>query len=263
MTPLAARLRQVSSGLSLDALGSAPLITEADLGEVFGHPRAGTQKLLGFYTAEGLEYALEAYGLLPLVRRLGYGELTVKLEKAGTADRARLEGKDTRDQSSVVLVELEVERKSLAGGSFLFVNWLSLRNPRDRFKPQRPQLPGQEVPGLGLAREMSQMLTLMARRLVLDGVAFRPSWYHMAFAARHTARFVSPARQGRFLALVRDVAHLPLLEVTHALADGRVRLNGQPYNWEPDEMVTWLNPAHDSADAAAIGEELLRSRFTL
>lgn len=261
--PLAARFTQVSRGLQAGALGSEPLLTEADLADVFGQARSGPKKLLGFYTAEGLEYALEAYGLMPLVRRLGYGELRVELESVGTAGRAKLHGVDTRDQTPVVLVELEVERKSIGGGSFLFVNWLSLRNPRAHFSPQRPQLPGQEVPGLGLAREMSQMLALMARRLVLDGVAFRPSWYHMAYAARHSARFVTAERQGRFEALVRDLKAFPLLEVTRALAEGRVLLNGAHYSWEPEEMVEWLNPGHASADAAAVAAERERCHFTL
>ncbi len=261
--PLAARFNSVSRRLRSDALGSEPLITEADLSEVFGHRPAGAAKLLGFYTAEGLEYALEAYGLLPLIRRLGYGELHIAIENVGATDRARLTGKDSRTKDPVKLVELEVERRGLAGGSFLFVNWLSLRNPRAKFSAQRPQLPGQEVPGLGLSREMSQMLGLMARRLVLDGVAFRPSWYHMAFAARHTARFVTAARQGRFEAVARDFKSMPLLEITHALASGRVRLNGEPYAWEPEEMIQWLNRSEDPLATAEIAVERERCHFTL
>ena len=106
------------------------------------------------------------------------------------------------------------------------------------------------------------MLGLMARRLVLDGVAFRPSWYHMAFAGRHTARFVTSTRQGRFEALVRDLKGLPLLELTHALAAGRVFLNGEPYTWEPEEMIQWLNPHEDPDAAAAIAAERERCKFT-
>ncbi len=261
--PLAARFKDVSRRLSSDALGNEPLITEADLAEMFGHKPAGAKKLLGFYTAEGLEYALEAYGLMPLVRRMGYGELHVAIETVAATDRVRVTGKDSRSGERVNLVELEVERRGIDGGSFLFINWLSLRNPRAKFSPQRPQLPGQEVPGLGLAREMSQILALMAKRLVLDGIAFRPSWYHMAFAGRHTGRFVTPARQGRFEALVRDLKHLPLLEVTHALSDGRVQLNGEPYKWEPEEMIQWLVPHRNPDAAAEISTERDRCHFTL
>ena len=41
------------------------------------------------------------------------------------------------------------------------------------------------------------LLAIMAERLHLDGVAFRPSWYPMAYAARHGGSFVEAKRQGR------------------------------------------------------------------
>ena len=110
---------------------------------------------------------------------------------------------------------------------------------------------------------MTQLLTLIATRLVLDGVAFRPSWFHMAWAARHGARFVDSKRQGRFEALCRDLREVPLLEATRAVAEGKVLLNGAPYAWEADEMVRWLNPLHDEADRAAIAAEREGSHFTL
>ncbi len=261
--PLASRMSGIAKSLKPEALGSQAFLSEADVAEALGLPRPGPAKLLGFYTAEGLEYALERYRVLPLLRRLGFADLHVVVDRQPPYDRARLYGVDSTTGKRVVLVELELERRRVGTGTFLFVNWLSLRNPRARFSALRPQLPGQEVPGLGLAREMTQLLQLMAGRLVLDGVAFRPSWYHMAFAARHGSRFVDAGRQGRFEALVRDTKHLPLLEVTRAVAEGRVRLNGQPYAWEADEMVAWLKPHDVPEDAAAVRAELERCHFAV
>jgi acetoin utilization deacetylase AcuC-like enzyme len=260
--PVAARFSGIARSLKTESLGNAPMLTEADVADALGLPREGPTRLLGYYSREGLEYGLERYRVLPLVRRLGFEQLRVTIDKVGTADRARLHGRDATTGHDCTLVELEVERRRIGDGTFLFVNWLSLRNPRARFSSLRPQLPGQEVPGLGLAREMSQILGLMARRVLLDGVAFRPSWYHMAFAARHEARFVDPQRQGRFEALVRDAAEVPLLEITRAVADGRVLLNGQPYTWEADEMVVWLEPrAVDDRPAVVAARDA--ARFTV
>lgn len=261
--PLAARMKGISRSIKPENLGSAPLLSEADVAEALGLPRTGPARLVSYYTPEGLEFALEKYRVLPLVRRLGFENLHVVIDRAGAYDRARLLGRDSTTGGSVVLVELEVERRRVGDGTFLFVNWLSLRNPRARFSGVRPQLPGQEVPGLGLAKEMTHLLTLMAQRLLLDGVAFRPSWFHMAWAARQSARFVNSARQGRFEALCRDVRGLPLLEATRAVAEGRMLLNGQPYAWEADEMVRWLNPPDDEADKAAIAAVRDSSHFTL
>ncbi len=261
--PLAARMIGISKTLKSEHLGTQPILSEADVAEALGLPRQGPPRMLDFYTGEGLEFALEKYRVLPLVRRLGFEDLHVALDRAGGCDRARLLGKDSLTGQEVTLIELEVDRRRVGDGTFLFVNWLSLRNPRARFSPLRPQLPGQEVPGLGLAKEMTQLLTLIAKRLVLDGVAFRPSWFHMAFAARHGARFVDPKRQGRFEALCRDLREVPLLDATRAVAEGRVTLNGAPYAWEADEMVRWLHPPDDEADRAAIAAERDASHFAI
>ena len=85
----------------------------------------------------------------------------------------------------------------------------------------------------------------------------------MAYAARHDARFVDSARQGRFEALVRDLKSVPLLEATHALAEGTVKLNGEPYRWEPDEMVRWREEKDIPSDGEAIAAERERCHFTL
>lgn len=261
--PLAARMKGIARSIKPENLGSAPLLSEADVAEALGLPRSGPARLVSYYTPEGLEFALEKYRVLPLVRRLGFENLHVVIDRAGAYDRARLLGRDSTTGGNVVLVELEVERRRVGDGTFLFVNWLSLRNPRARFSGVRPQLPGQEVPGLGLAKEMTHLLTLMAHRLLLDGVAFRPSWFHMAWAARQSARFVNSGRQGRFEALCRDVRGISLLDATRAVAEGRMLLNGHPYAWEADEIVRWLHPPDDEADKAAIAEVRESSHFTL
>ncbi len=250
--PLGAELSDVAMNLAGEQLSGTMTLSEADFPELFGGSRKGSDRLLGFYTRDGLEYALERYGILPFVRRLGFGELRVDL----VGSRMRLLS------GQLSLIELEVERQTLGGHEVLFVNWLSLRNPRAHFSEKRPKLPGQEVPGLGLAQEATALLAIMAERLKLEGVAFRPSWFHMAYTARHGGRFIEAKRQGRFEALVRDLRAVPLLDATRAVADGRVKLNGEPYAWEADAMVRWLRPVAES-DAAEVAAERERCHFTV
>ncbi len=242
--PVASRLWNIAGTLQTERLGHP----EAALDELFGK-RKGPTLLLGYYSAEGIEYALERYRMLPFIRRLGFEKLRVDIVPMANSERACLFGTDVATQRESVLMEVELSRTRVAEFTCLFVNWLSLRNPRAAFSAKRPKLPGQEVPGLGLAREATQLLELMAKRLVLDGVAFRPSWFHMAYTARHAARFVDPARQGRFEALLRDLAAVPLLEATRALAEGQVTLNDDPYQWEADEMVQIPAFTEDEAQA--------------
>lgn len=223
-----------------------------------GGPHA-RRRFLGHYTAEGLEYALHAYGVLDQVRRLGYDRFRVDLGRAGTGDRLRLWGHAGGREH--LLFEVVASRETVAGRPVLFVNWLTLRHPRGTFSDRRPRLPGQEVPGLGLAREAGELLARVAARLELDGVAFRPAWFHTAYAAGGAFAFADPEVQGRFRALVRDLGHLPLLELTQAVAEGRVRLDGSPWRWEPEDMVFWLDGFPEAR--AGVSEEKTPARFTL
>lgn len=249
--PLRSRFRRIASQLSTDALGGGDWISEDDVAAAMGLPRTGARKLLGFYTREGLEYALHRYGILEHLRRLGYAALTVDVDTLEGSDRLRVLGEVAGAREP--LIELALERKALPEGVVLFVHWLALRHPRAQFTAARPRLPGQEVPGLGIFREVIELLLRISERLVLDGVAFRPAWFHMAYPGRHRARFVDPSRQGQFEALLRDLGHLPLIELTRALHDGRVLMNEVRYAWEPADMVAWRTPRpSDEAEVARV-----------
>jgi acetoin utilization deacetylase AcuC-like enzyme len=249
--PLAARFSRIAQSLAPEELSRGELDMD-DVAEELGlRPRP--QLLLNYYSAEGLEHALHMYGVLDALVRLGYGPFRVELDSVGVGDSARL-----RDvPSGEPLIEVVLEKRA----SMLYVHWLALRNPKASFAPAFASLPGQDVPGLGLSREITEMLLRMAVRLGLEGLAMRPSAYHLAHVRRDVLHFVDPARQGRFEALCAALRDLPLIEASRAVAEKRVLLNGQPYVWEPDEMVRWVEPRRE--DRAAIDAAKALAVFTL
>jgi len=259
--PLSRRFHGIFAELSTEQLGETDF-SAADLEEALGLDRNRGQRLfLGYYTAAGLEHAFHRYGLLQHLRRLGYASFRVALDRDGTGERLRVFGESGGTEH--LLIELVLERRRVQGTDMLYVHWMSLRHPRAQFSPLRPRLPGQEVPGLGLARELGELLAAMARRLDLAGVVFRPAHFHTAFAARRHFAFVDAARQGRFEALVRDLAPLPLLAATEAVSEGRVLLGDAPYAWEADEMAFWPKRPADEGRAEAIAHERERCQFTV
>jgi hypothetical protein len=237
--PLSRRFAAIAEGLAPSELRHDEDAENEDMLVALGLGSARKARALGYYTAEGIEYALERYGLLYQVRRMGYTDLKVNVDTTGTGDRMQLFG--WAKNSRHLLLENVVERRNVAGHDVLYIHWLTLRHPLAQFTEKKPQLPGQEVPGLGMAREMSELELRIAIRLGFSGIAFSPSWYHMAYAARSRFYFVDPRRQGRFLAMVRDLSKYSLLDVTLACANGRIRMNGEPYTWEASEMVYLLD----------------------
>jgi acetoin utilization deacetylase AcuC-like enzyme len=257
--PLSARYSRIAQEISPSELSDSGELTAEDLEEALGIRSQRQKLLLGFYTAVGMEHALYRYGVLDQLERLGYRHFRAAFDRAGPGERVRIYGE--AEGTEHLLVEIIVEKRRVLGVEVLYVHWLSLRNPRAQFSGKRPRLPGQEVPGLGLAREAGSMLARMAIRLGLGGVVFRPAHYHTAYPARHDFAFVDPHRQGRFEALVRDMSGLPLAEVTTLLDAGRVRIDGQPYAWEADEMAYWLRES--PADPGEVERERERVRFTI
>lgn len=260
--PLAEHFAAVSKRLDQGALTDA-LINEEDIADQLGIHTSRRRSFLGFYSTAGIEHGLFEYGLLPHIERLGYSDLRIALDATPQGDRCRLFGRSS-DGAEHVLLELVLEIRRIGDERLLFVHWLTLRNPRVQFTVRRPQLPGQDTPGLGLARECAELLGRIAHRLGLVGVAINPAWYHVAYSARYEMEFADPARQGRWLALVRDMSGVPLLEVTMAVSAGRVRLGDDVYVWEADEMVSRVDPHADpKARAAAIEAEAARCRFEI
>ena len=258
--PLGSRFSWIARSLQDSELGGSRESSADEIAVDLGlRPRSSL--LLGFYSEEGLEHALHRYGVLEQLKRFGFGPFRVVIaDSEGLGDKMQVFGDDEKGTAHL-LFETLLEKKRVAGAEVLYVHWLTLRNPRARFSPSRPPLPGQEVPGLGLAREAGVLLSRMAVRLGLAGVAYRPANYHTAYQGRFALHFVDPQRQGRFEALVRDLAKISLLAATTAVAAGRVKMNASPYAWEADEMVLWLEQHEE--DAAAIAAERDRAHFTL
>lgn len=237
--PLRVRFTRVARELS-PPLRSDDLFEDVDIAEALGMRPAGGFRLLGVYTAEWLEHAYYQYGLFAHLERLGYRDFRVDISRGGDGDRLRLFG-HAKGQDHVLL-EVVLDRVVHERDTYLFVNWLTLRHPLASFSDGRPKLPNQDVPGLGLAREASELLAQMAHRLELAGVSIRPAAFHVAYTARHDFWFADPAREGRFQKLVADLAgDVPLSELTRVIDAGLVTLDGAPYRWEPTLMVSRLD----------------------
>ncbi len=243
---------RIAKTLAADALRGDDDLASDVLGQLSGR---GTRRFLDYYTAEGIEYALERYGILDYLARLGYRDFRVAIHSEDGRHRMRLHGKAAGSEH--LLVECVLERRMVRDRPMLYVHWLTLQDAARRLRGAA--LPGQEHPGLNLARESGELFRQMAERLGLAGVAFTPAWYHMAYFAREGAYFVDPARQGRFEAMVRDLGHLPVREVSAAVALGRVTMNGAPYSWEASDMVA----GSADADRDIIDAERARVRFAI
>jgi acetoin utilization deacetylase AcuC-like enzyme len=192
-------------------------------------------RLLGYYSRHSVELLLERAGVLAQLRAKGLRGLRVELPAPGQTLRITSE-ENTRE----LLVELRAERSRSAvpGMEVISVEWLLLQNPRQPFSDQRPRLPGQQHPGLGLLRDFMGWLVAVCETHGLDGIFFVAAHYHIAVQSRRLVCPLQPADEARVRELARVLDGLPLAEAAAAVHAGRVvDVRGQPVRWEPMATV--------------------------
>jgi len=196
------------------------------------------RRFLGYYSPQGLELALERAGLLDRLRALGFAYPTMEMDLDNpTGDTVRVYGDRSR-RELLIEARARIDRGALPGLALLRIEWLLLQNPRAEFTADRPRLPGQSHPGLGMSQDIVALLILACDRLQLDGLVFVPAHYHSASQSRKWLHFLDPADEGLFRALQGVLHGLPLSEATRAVDEKRVVdvRTGEPFVWRPMPM---------------------------
>ncbi|MEM7675504.1 MAG: histone deacetylase [Myxococcota bacterium] len=252
-------------------------ITEADLGLALFSTSAA-DRLLDYYSRHGVEVALYRYRLTDAVKARGFTDIQLEMD---TSDRShqiiRVRGSRGQHQQ-VLLVELVMRRRWIPQPGrterrveVLSVEWMLLQDPTRHFSLARPPLPGQEHPGLGVSKQLQEVLVQAALRLQLYGLLNQPAYLHTAMGTPEF-RFVDPQDEGHFRALVQ-VLKGPVDEVSRAVDDGHVRWSdGEVFKWRPgprllpvrEEAVAWFSgPDYTAAVDRAKSDAIIRGFETV
>jgi hypothetical protein len=210
-------------------------------------------RLFGRYGPGELWERLGTSGLLAGLSERGYPEPVLRLSCADPADQriCLYAGEETRDR---LLLEARLQlapfhpRRPI--GPFtketslrmLVINWLVLSSPDGTFTVDRPRLPGQEKPGLGLLNQTIALLKSLSRELSVDGVLDVPDHFHTALFYSRAFRYISPEAEGKFLAIVRDLSGVPLTLASDAIREGCLvdQATGAAVPWPAAEQVLAL-----------------------
>ena len=182
--------------LSGESEGESWGLTEEDLmGSL--EPEERHARLLGFYTPHGVELVLESSGIFDRLRDLGYESPTLELDLSrGDGDLVRIWGQPQR-RELLAEIRMRRDRQSVHGLELLAIDWLLLQSPRAKFTPERPALPGQRHPGLGMLRDVIALLVQVCHRLSLDGITYTPSHFHLASQSTKYLHFRDPVEAAR------------------------------------------------------------------
>jgi hypothetical protein len=78
----------------------------------------------------------------------------------------------------------------------------------------------------------------MARDLGKDGLSAYPMYYHNAVYYSAGFSYLDPKKQGELVALMRDLANVPLSSASLGINDGQLRSGAtrEVVDWNPGEM---------------------------
>lgn len=236
---------------------------------------------LGYYSREGIKLALKNYGIYHLFKKMGFEDIDVVLDTQDTF-RHRLAIVNREPDGETLLLSESVLRRQkmtpeisdfahLPGNAFeiLYIEWLTLRNPRAAFSKDRPRLPGQEHPGLGASWLILELLSIVCKRLHLDGMINVPEFFHNAHIYSRQFKYIDPAAEGRRRAIARDLlSRYELAKVSWGIDLGCVTENQQLFKWftipqlytENKELSDYFN---SSDYQKRVAEQEQASRFQL
>lgn len=223
--------------------------TEQDLEQDL--QREGSNRLLERFTENEVFEALNEYGVLEQLSQKGYIDprLVIRSLDPFRQSVKLLESASSPEDDDHMLCELRVFDAHVKGlcpatgdtmdMDTLVIDWLVFQDPRGQFSPDRPQLPGQKYPGLGIMRPCMQAILDLARQTGKEAVINIPEYYHNAVLYTPAFHFFSPFVEGRFWALQEFLAGLSLAEASHAVSAGKIwnEAKGEVFVWKPHEQM--------------------------
>ncbi|KAJ5068393.1 hypothetical protein M0811_12251 [Anaeramoeba ignava] len=227
-------------------------------------------EFLGMYSKSKIEKYISKYGILSEIQKKGIEEITIKIE---TDDpychkviifNKKDEAKDhfliylacratdihfqTRNYSGETMDYLNEGQKFFQenfpkNANLLNIQWLTLQNPEAKFTKERPMLPGQKFPGLGIARPVLEFLLKLSKKRNKEGIVCTPEHFHNAVLYKKTLfLFISPAFEAFFLKLIvdlkKDLDEFGLAKVSWAISMKCLRnQNKEIIEWTSEEQV--------------------------
>lgn len=213
----------------------------------------GSSYFLGYYSPSGIQYALEKYGLFQVLKDKGFQDIKLTIN---TKDpyKQRIAIHFEKKDLDHLIGELVVKRRHITiyppfpsliyGRNFevIAVEWLSMQNPLSKFTTDKPILPGQKFPGLGLGEMVMEILVIMCGRLRTAGLLNTPEHFHNAQMYSTHFRYLDPVEEGKRLAIIRDLlSHFTLSEVSWAIDLGCVDENNQLFQWHGADQIIPLD----------------------
>ena len=219
---------------------------------IFDHKK---HLFLGVYSTSLIEGMFERYGVKEYLENKGIPNVSWHINMNDPYVH-RFILLSERDGIKHKLIELVLQRKNLKlpldksrsiNLEFLHVEWLMMQNPYKQFSRNKPPLPGQKAPGLGIGMHMLQILFHLAKKANTHGLINSPNYLHTAIFFSRAFHFLDPKVEA-FMQVIKyqKLPHYSHYTLSWADEYGALQhaRNHRAVNWRPSTMIAPI-----SADA--------------
>lgn len=217
--------------------------------------KAGSSLFLGKYTITEVEAALGKRNFYREAQKRDLFPLVFDLSATETPSLQRFRIYHRSKQADHLIVDLKIKEGRFRPKSptdipfsfdpfqFLFLEWLTLQNPKLSFQSGYAPLPGQNKPGLGLGRKVLEQFVYLARLNGNSGLLAFPAYFHNAILFSRRFFFLNPEKEAEVRAIsrmFREIGFKKLAWIIHL--DALYRADGTIYTWEAEEQICPLHP---------------------
>lgn len=243
--------------------------------------KTGYDLYLNAFTRDEIKEALISSGIWEKIREQGFEKLLLEMDTTDPYHQRLCLYFDKVSQTNLLaqiilstgtfvprnnfLKTVRVEKMNM-----LIIEWLCLQNPLKKFTPEKPRLPGQDYPGLGVGRITVELIKRVALNLKLDGVLNYPQYYHNAVMYSEIFRFYNPEVYGKMLAIKKVLKDFSFADSSWIVHSGCVidKINRRKFIWKSEEMLLPLSNAlqnyFSSSEYNNIVEKIInRSKFSV
>ena len=241
----------------------ADKLTFLELQKTRSEDLLGEERFLDYYGDEGILLALKAYGIHDQLVRMGLQDYQViSTREDRFHHRLQMFLGDARDDDHRIM-DMRVHLRTFAPpandadesavegapsevSSFeaMFIEWLSMQNPRASFTKERPRLPGQRHPSTGLGRTVHNLLIVIAQRIGREAIVNVPERFHLArLYDAGGYRYFELWRERELHAVLDALKPLGFAAAAWAVERGFLRVHDDdldedsPWSYAPAEMV--------------------------
>lgn len=258
MTRYDRRYARIAKSLSHVDLMRSSMDAEFGVDLLRPERRDADRRFLDYYGDEGIRLALERYGVFERLEARGYRDFELVTRATDERHTLLVRGRPAGGGEPVRLLELLVRRERMvpetapglpdlpSAFETLTVDWLVLRHPDGHFTPERPRLPGQDAPGLGIGEMVLALLLRVIERLDLDVLVAVPEHFHNAKFYVPEMPFFDPWYLGQLRALEGALMieeGLSLAQASWAIEWNHVRArDGTRFRWTGHPMLAPRDP---------------------